>query len=208
MPKVYPKETRNKILDLAIDQKVSIKKISKDYNISINTVKRWVNESRKAVIDGKTYSLQRYNELEKHIKNIEKENKILKFALSEGVDWFNNVDKLLKLVENAVSQGYQRTNVLKLLNVPTSTYYDWLNYEPTATRKQDEKLKPIIKDIWEKNNREYGVPRIQSSLRKQNIYVGNRRLKRLMNELNIHAASPAHRVYHKPNASNSKTSIE
>ncbi|MCK8607016.1 IS3 family transposase [Apilactobacillus ozensis] len=208
MPKIYPKKFKDKILDLAINKNESVNDIAEKYDISVNTVKRWVNESRKAVIDGKTYSLKRYNELEKHIKDIETENEILKFVLQKGVQWSNDVDKLLKLVQKSVDNGYHRTTVLKLLNVPTSTYYDWLKYEPTDTRKQDEKLKPLIKKIWENNNREYGVPRIQSSLREKNIYVGNRRLKRLMNELNIHAMTPTHKVYRKPAVVDDKTSVE
>lgn len=75
--------------------------------------------------------------------------------------------------------------MLRLIKIPRRTYYNWLHAQPSKRRKDDKLIKLNLKQIWLDNYKVYGVPRLQIALRAINFHLGARRIKRLMNELNI-----------------------
>ncbi|MFT8825838.1 IS3 family transposase, partial [Liquorilactobacillus mali] len=77
-----------------------------------------------------------------------------------------------------------------------STYYHWLNYQPSQHDRVDRHLKASIRKIWEENYRAYGYPRIKLALNRLGIIVGVKRIFRLMQEMKIH--SLMHRRFKKP----------
>lgn len=73
----------------------------------------------------------------------------------------------------------------RILKVPRSTFYDWLNRPQSELKAEDETLKKEILAIFLKSERTYGHRRIKKHLRKQGIRCSNTRIRRLMQELRL-----------------------
>ncbi|WP_423802896.1 IS3 family transposase [Nicoliella spurrieriana] len=77
---------------------------------------------------------------------------------------------------------------MRAIGLPRRTYYNWKHYQASSRRKKDEVIKPKINEIWQNNYKVYGAPHLRVSLRTTcGIKIGTWRVKRLMNELNIHS---------------------
>lgn len=71
------------------------------------------------------------------------------------------------------------------LGVSRSGYYDWCKREPCDRVIEDEAIKPVIQKIFNDSQGRYGAPRIHQALRKQGVYVGRKRVERLMRDLKL-----------------------
>ena len=82
-------------------------------------------------------------------------------------------------------QRYQALGIKKLcrwLGVSTSGYYAWRKREKSLrAQEDDELLKHITHIYWDSQGR-YGSPRVHKALQRQGIYVGKKRVARLMQE--------------------------
>jgi putative transposase len=72
-----------------------------------------------------------------------------------------------------------------VLGVGRTSYYDWLNAQPTARQLEDAMLTKQIKDIFMKSRLAYGVRRIQRGLRNAALRVSRRRIGKLMKKANL-----------------------
>ncbi|GGK06510.1 hypothetical protein GCM10010123_40440 [Pilimelia anulata] len=72
--------------------------------------------------------------------------------------------------------------LLRVLNIESSTYYGWVNQQrrPCDRAEVDRGLLSNIYDIWTVSGRTYGVDRVHQQLRRDGIYVGRKRVERLM----------------------------
>ncbi len=71
----------------------------------------------------------------------------------------------------------------RVLQISVSGYYAWLKRKPSARDQQDEKLKPIVHEIFEQHSKRYGSPRVHAEITKsKNLRVSRKRVARLMRE--------------------------
>lgn len=77
------------------------------------------------------------------------------------------------------------TYLCEFLGVSKSGYYDWVNRQPSARDYEDGELKQKIQKIFDDSEGRYGSPRIHQALRKQRVFVGRKRVERLMRELRL-----------------------
>ncbi|WP_433077755.1 IS3 family transposase [Dactylosporangium sp. CA-052675] len=72
--------------------------------------------------------------------------------------------------------------LLRVLQIPTSTYYAWLRQaeQPCDRDLVDRGLLSNIYDIWTASGRTYGADRVHRQLRRDGIHVGRKRVERLM----------------------------
>ena len=77
----------------------------------------------------------------------------------------------------------------KILEVSRSGYYRWKNRKKSLREEENERLLKHIKEIFEKNKKTYGSPRIQKDLRDSSlkISVGKNRIALLMRKNNLRA---------------------
>jgi hypothetical protein len=68
------------------------------------------------------------------------------------------------------------------IDLPRSTYYAWLNHEPSQRAWDDNVLLSEIKDIHVLSRHTYGAPRILGQLRHRGHRVGRHRVARIMVE--------------------------
>jgi len=60
--------------------------------------------------------------------------------------------------------------------------YDWVQRSPCHRDQEDERIGRRIQVIFEENYQCYGVPRMQSALQDEEIYISRRRVSRLMKQ--------------------------
>lgn len=80
--------------------------------------------------------------------------------------------------------------VLRVLQIPSSTYYDWVAQaaQPCRRRGEDEQLRVEIRAIHERSGGTYGAPRVHATLRRQGRRVGRKRVERLMRDEGLQGA--------------------
>lgn len=79
----------------------------------------------------------------------------------------------------------------RVLQVSTAGYYDWTKRSGSRRVEEDNRLAPIIRDIFEEHEGNYGVPRITKELRFTGHCVTRKRVARLMNEMGLKAKQGA-----------------
>ncbi|EJF01328.1 helix-turn-helix domain-containing protein [Liquorilactobacillus mali] len=64
MPKSYSKEFRESIVEL-VKQGHTVKSLTEEYNVSANTINRWIKQNKVINVDGKNISYEKYVQMEK-----------------------------------------------------------------------------------------------------------------------------------------------
>jgi len=77
----------------------------------------------------------------------------------------------------------------RVLEVSTSGYYAWRKRERCARKREEEALLERIRAIHERSRGTYGAPRIQAELGALGIFVGRKRVARLMREAGLEGVS-------------------
>ena len=73
-------------------------------------------------------------------------------------------------------------DLCRVIELPRSTYYAWLNHEPSQRAWEDNVLLGEIKEIHTLSRHTYGAPRILGELRHRGHRVGRHRVARIMVE--------------------------
>ena len=76
------------------------------------------------------------------------------------------------------------------LGVSRSAYYAWRRNERGARRREDNRLKPMIRTIFREHRRRYGARRIAKELSARSAVCSRRRVGRLMRQLGLVAIQP------------------
>lgn len=73
----------------------------------------------------------------------------------------------------------------KLLEVSRSGFYKWLGRGPSKRQLEDNRLKPLIKESYEKGRKSCGSTKIQEDLKEQGVIVGRDRVHRIKSEMGL-----------------------
>jgi len=84
---------------------------------------------------------------------------------------------------------YPIATMCRVLEVSASGYYAWRKRAPSIRAQADLVLGDRIEALHRQSREIYGRPRIQDDLRDDGIFVGDKRVARLMRERNIHGVS-------------------
>jgi transposase InsO family protein len=76
------------------------------------------------------------------------------------------------------------------LNVSRSAYYAWRQDGACARLRDDSRLRPMIRGIFREHRRRYGARRIAVELAARDEPCGRRRIRRLMDEMDLVAIQP------------------
>ena len=81
------------------------------------------------------------------------------------------------------------------LNVSRSAYYAWRQDGVSARKREDDRLRPMVRGIFHEHRRRYGARRIAAELSARHPQAetrpcGRRRIRRLMDEMELIAIQP------------------
>jgi putative transposase len=76
------------------------------------------------------------------------------------------------------------------LGVSRSAYYAWRDDGVSARRRNDNRLRPVVRSIFWEHRRRYGARRIAAELADRHQPCGRRRVGRLMHEMGLVAIQP------------------
>ena len=86
--------------------------------------------------------------------------------------------------------NYPIAMMCQVLKVSRSGYYAWRGRKPSKRQRSDQRLLPIIRDVYARNRGAYGSPRVHRELVAQGETAGLNRVARLMSENSIQARRP------------------
>lgn len=67
-----------------------------------------------------------------------------------------------------------------VINLPVSTFYARAHRAPSSRAQAEGELAERIEKIWTATWRSYGAPRVHAQLARDSIYVGRKRVERIM----------------------------
>lgn len=122
---------------------------------------------------------------------LKKANDLLKKDLGVDLQLLSNREKTMLV--DALKEEYGLTELLDRLGLARSSYF----YHRSRMRVADKyaEVRCTITEIFESNHRSYGYRRIQASLTRQQVFVSEKVVQRLMKQEGLHAARPKRRRY-------------
>lgn len=105
------------------------------------------------------------------------------------------------VVGELAEAGFDVNAICETLNVNRAAYYEFRNGLKCARKQEDERLKPLIKDVFLIHRRRYGARRISKELQANGETCGREKTGRLMQEMQLFAIQPRS---HKPRTTNSR----
>ncbi len=176
---MYTKEMRGKAIKLYQDG-ATVKEIQKCFGMARSTLMLWLKESRpdeRGQIPREIYLLQ------KELDRLRLENQIFR---ESGCAPSSPLHIRIEAIRH-LSENYSVHRLCQTLQVQRSTYYHRILRSPEKTQLQieDEQLRPIIQDVFEKSGQRFGARKIRAKLMEAGHTVSERRVLRLMKELNL-----------------------
>lgn len=93
----------------------------------------------------------------------------------------------LPIIKDLLSKGFKLVTVFKALVIPKSTYFDWTHYQEPTRQREDAILTELLLEIWQKNYRAYGAPRLKIALANLHLHQGIKRIRHLMKAADIYS---------------------
>lgn len=87
-------------------------------------------------------------------------------------------------------QAFPTRLLCETLGVSRSAYYAWRQDEPGGRRREDNRLMPIVRNIFWEHRRRYGARRIARELAARGQPCSRRRAGRLLSEMGLAAIQP------------------
>jgi len=167
-----------------------------EYGMSRSSLYGWIKQY--SVVPAKSKSAREIYLLEKEVERLRIINEIL---VNCGCSNTAPLQEKLQAIERLKDQ-YSIHALCSALDVNRATFYNYLLRRPEKTliQQQDEVLKPIILEIFEKSGRRFGARKIRAKLMENDYIVSERRIIRLMKEMELSSKAP--RRY--PNAANDR----
>ena len=188
-------ENQRKYIVFQCQNGCNASELCKKHGIARSTLYLWI----------KQYSLEQVMQtprdiylLNKEVERLRIENSILR---KSGCSAVSPLCEKLEAITRLRNE-YSIHSVCRVLDVRRSTYYHHALRSPEKThvQQQDEVLKPIIADIFEKSRHSFGARKIRAKLMELGHTISERRTLRLMKELDISLRAD----YRLPNSANDR----
>ena len=164
---------------------MSFAELNKKYNIKRGTFYNWLSEEKISIQkeEQQLKTTKEYLKLESLYKKELRINEILSKAFS----LFNIPLKEKLYVAQQLIKTYPLKEVARILQLPYSTLYHHIHDKVLITQidMEDEVLKKHILDYFEKSGQRLGIKKMYIKLKANNIVCSEKRISRLMKELNI-----------------------
>ena len=195
-PKIYTQEFKEAVVKF-YERNHTIAETLMEFGISQTSLFDWKKNYSKEhdlIIDGGS-KYKNFRQSQAHLKKTECMLEVVRKA-SCGVN--ATIDDKMTAIKELEGQ-YSIHVLCEALNLPRGTYYNRKRREMTITQheKDDEQLKPIIKQIFLDSKKRFGRKPIKYKLEEMGYQVSEKRVCRLMQEMNLKVEKPKYMAEHK-----------
>ncbi|HOF43223.1 MAG TPA: IS3 family transposase [Bacilli bacterium] len=154
------------------------------YGFSKSTINEWLRPVRLNIehLNYRTLTIK-YSKLLKNHEETKLELEIYKnlncLPSSSRIDKMNAIEQFYKI--------YPVRTMCRVLDINVGTFYNHMNRRVKVheNEKIDNKLRPLVLEVFNKSEKRFGARRIAQILRKDGHVVSEKRVSSLMKELNI-----------------------
>jgi len=82
------------------------------------------------------------------------------------------------------------THLCDTLEVHRNGYYEWLGGSENVYQQQDQKLAPMVQDIFHQHRRRYGARRIAIELQARGVSCSRAKVRKIMEQTGLVAIQP------------------
>lgn len=182
MPKRYLPKFKHQVV-LSIQNGLSIKESSQQYQVAQSTIYRWIKEHEQTDSD---LSIADYTTLQRKSQRLEHILQIIRLsAIIEEVPLQRRLMILDRLHEQF--EQYSVHELCEALNVARGTFYNHIFRKADRTKYMEEQqaLMLQVKQIFDDSKQRYGAEKIRVTLAENGIHVGKERIRKIMNELGL-----------------------
>ncbi len=207
----YSYEQKKESVVALCTRKSSAKEVASELGVSREVLYSW---KKKLLGKEEFYTVKRKNtpplseeaaellseitELKRHVRKLNLEKDILEGTIEilkkdPGVDPKNLTNKEKSILVAALKSEYKVYELLESLGIRRSTFFYIQN-----TMKQPfkyEETQGRIKSLFKENDSRYGYRRLHAELRKEEIFVSEKVVRRLMNQSNLIVKSKKRKKY-------------
>ena len=163
---------------------VTVKELCLHFNISKSTAYNWIklySPIKRPIRE--TITVHKIYQLEREIQSLRTENEIFKRS---GCGLNSTLDEKIAAIER-LKNDFSIYALCKTLNILKSTYYHRVLRSPKKTQFEivDEKLRPLIKEIFINSRERFGAQKIKFVLKQQGLNVSRAHISRLMQEMGL-----------------------
>lgn len=152
---------------------------------------------REKLLEGKETSISELENLKKKIFSMQLEIDILKETIDvlkkdQGINLKRLTNKEKVMMVNTLKNKYSLPLLLKILSLPKSSYY---YHKKIRQKNKYEEIRNKIKKIFEQNKSCFGYRRIHALLKKINIKISEKIVRKMMKEDNLIVKIKKYRKY-------------
>lgn len=183
MPKFFSEDYKKQLVDY-YNAGESVQSICKNNNVSKSSLYNWIRLYSRIKSEGKiVFTGKEVYQLKKEVQMLKEENEILKHcSCSITSETLVKIEEIKKLDKN-----YSMHALSRALDIRRSVLYYHLSYRRPETSYEcnDEKIKPIIKAVFEESRNRFGSRMIRAKLMENGIIISQERTSRLMKEMGL-----------------------
>lgn len=195
MPKLYSLEFKDEVVEY-YERGHSIKETLAEFGISESSLFDWKKDydNRNPEYIGAALKRRDGYKRADHERKLEEVVAVMKITRCNANTSISTKMAMIKALENQ----YSIHVLCDALHLPRGTYYNRKKREGQLNRYQeaDDKIKPLIREIFLKSKRRFGRKPIHHKLLEMGYQVSEARISRLMNEMGLHVARPAYMAAH------------
>lgn len=193
----YKLEFKKSIVE-QYEQSISVTKLSRDYEIPRSSIYNWINLYLEKPLEEIKVSKKQYNSLVIKMNRMKDEHKLMKNILA-SLDL--SMSERLDYAKQLHEKGHSVHMVCRLLDINRSTFYHdkFRKPEVTLIEEDDQEFKPVIRRLFDVTEGRLGARKIRTLMMKEGYQISERRVKRLMVEMNLLPNKPDadYNDYHK-----------
>lgn len=195
MPKIYSAEFKDLVVEF-YERGHSVNETISEYGISESSLFEWKKDYDKRNPDYIGDVLKRRDGYKRadHEKKLEEIIAVMNITRCKPSTSTSEKMVMIKALEDQ----YSIHVLCEALHLPRGTYYNRKKREGKLNRYQeaDEKIKPLIREVFLSSKRRFGRKPIQQKLREMGYQVSEYRISRLMKEMGLKVARPQYMAAH------------
>lgn len=195
MPKIYTTEFKDKVVEF-YERGHSVNETLIEYKISESSLFDWKKDydARNPDYIGDVLKRRDGYKRADHERKLEEIIAVMNITRCKPS---TSISEKMAMI-NALEDQYSIHVLCDAVHLPRGTYYNRKKREGQLNRYQeaDEKIKPLIREVFLQSRRRFGRKPIQQKLREMGHQVSENRIARLMKEMGLQVSRPAYMAAH------------